>query len=188
MLPRVLIFSMGVSLDGYISDRDGSFDWGVPSEELFRFHLERVSGLAAYVLGRRLYEMMRVWETDPAIRSSADRAAFADVWTALPKVVFSRTLDRVEGNARLAAGSVAEEVAAALDAAGDRHVEIGGADLAGQAFALGLVDELRIFRYPVVVGGGTPLLPPVEADVPLDLVETREFDSRVVYERYRRSS
>src|SRR5439155_16442855 len=110
--------------------------------------------------GRRLYEAMLVWETDPSLRDGEDRAAFADVWCALPKVVFSRTLDSVQGNARLAEGSVAEEVAAALGAT-DKDVSIGGAGLAAAAIELGLVDELRMFRYPVVVGCGTPFLPPV---------------------------
>src|SRR5215217_8799212 len=108
---------------------------------------------------------MQVWETDPSLRDNELRAAFADVWCALPKVVFSATLDSVRGNARLAEASVAEEVAAALDAT-DEDVEIGGAGLAAQAFELGLVDELRVFRYPVV-GGGTPYLPPVAEDVRL---------------------
>jgi dihydrofolate reductase len=108
-------------------------------------------------------------------------------WCAIPKVVFSRTLDGVQGNARLAEASLAEEAAAAL-AATAKPVEIGGAGLAAQAVELGLVDELRMFRYPVVVGGGTPFLPPVTEDVPLDLVETRTFGSRVIYERYRRAT
>ena len=129
---------------------------------------------------------MLVWETDPSLRATELDAAFADVWCALPKVVFSRTLDSVQGNARLAEGSVAEEVAAAL-AATDKDVEIGGAGLAAAAIELGLVDELRMFRYPVVVGGGTPLLPPVTKDVPLDLIETTTFGSRVIYERYARA-
>jgi dihydrofolate reductase len=102
----------------------------------------------------------------------------------IPKIVFSRTLDSVQGNARLAEASVADEVAAALDAS-DKDVSIGGAGLAAAAIELGLVDELRIFRYPVVVGGGTPFLPPVTEDVPLDLIETRTFGSRVIFERYR---
>ena len=113
------------------------------------------------------------------------RGAFADVWCAIPKVVFSRTLDSVQGNARLVEASVAEEAASALDAT-DKDVAIGGAGLAAQAIEFDLVDELRMFRYPVVVGGGTPFLPPVTEDVRLDLVETRTFGSRVIYERYRR--
>jgi dihydrofolate reductase len=127
-----------------------------------------------------------VWETDPSLRENELRAAFADLWCAIPKVVFSRTLDGVQGNARLAEASLAEEVAAALDAT-DKDVSIGGAGLAAQAFELGLVDELRMFRYPVVIGGGTPFLPPVTSDVPLELIETRTFGSHVIYERYRRA-
>src|SRR3954452_17508002 len=182
----MLIFSMGVSVDGFITDRDGRFEWGAPTEEQVRFHLEQVSELGAYLLGRRLYESMLVWETDPSMRDDELRAVFADVWCAIPKVVFSRTLDSVQGNARLAEASVAEEAAAALDAT-DKDVSIGGAGLAAQAFEQGLVDELRMFRYPVVVGGGTPFLPPVTEDVALDLIETRTFGSRVIYERYGRA-
>jgi dihydrofolate reductase len=181
----MLIYSMSVSVDGFIADREGAFGWTVPSDELFRFHTEQIRELGGYLLGRRLYETMLVWETDPSMRDSELDAAFADVWCAIPKVVFSRTLDSVQGNARLAEASVAEEVAAALDAT-DKDVSIGGAGLAAAAIELGLVDELRMFRNPVVIGGGTPFLPPVTADVPLELVETRTFASRVVLERYRR--
>jgi dihydrofolate reductase len=184
-LAAMLIYSMSVSVDGFIADREGGFGWSVPSEELFGFHLAQVSELGGYLLGRRLYETMLVWETDRSLRDSELGAAFADVWCAIPKVVFSRTLDSVQGNARLAEASVAEEVAAAL-AATDKDVSIGGAGLAAAAIELGLVEELRIFRYPVVVGGGTPFLPPVTEDVSLDLVETRTFGSRVIYEHYGR--
>jgi dihydrofolate reductase len=182
----MLIFSMGVSVDGFINDREGAFAWTVPDEEIFGFHLERVRGLGAHLSGRRLYEAMLPWETDPAMRDTELQAAFADVWSALPKVVFSRTLDRVEGNARLAKGSVAEEIAAARDAT-DKDIEIGGAGLAAAAIELDLVDELRIFRHPVVVGGGTPYLPPVTHELRFELVETRTFDGGVLYERYRRA-
>ena len=180
----MLIYSMGVSVDGFISDRAGEFAWTAPSEDQFRFHITEVRGLGYYLCGRRLYETMLVWETDPSLRGDEPGAAFADIWCALPKVVFSNTLDGVEGNARLAEASLPEEVAAALDAT-DRDVAIGGAGLAAAAIELGLVDELRLFRYPVVVGGGTPFLPPVTRDIPLELIETRTFRSRVIYERYR---
>lgn len=182
----MLIYSMGVSVDGFIADREGAFDWSVPTDEQFRFHLEQVRELGVYLCGRRLYETMLVWETDPSLRGDELRAAFAEVWCALPKVVFSRTLDSVHGNARLAEASVAEEVDAAL-AATDQDVAIGGAGLAAAAIELGLVDELRILRHPVVVGGGTAFLPPVTEALALDLVQTRIFGSRVVYERYRRA-
>lgn len=181
----MLIYSMGVSADGFIADRDGGIEWTAPSEELFRFHLERVQELGAILCGRKLYETMLVWDTDPSLREDELGDAFAEVWCAIPKVVFSRTLDSVEGNARLARAPLAEEIAAVLGA-GDRDVEIGGAGLAASAIELGLVDEFRLFRYPAVVGGGTPFWPPVSAPLELDLVETRTFGSRVVYERYRR--
>src|SRR5829696_955477 len=182
----MLTYSMSVSVDGFIADRDGAFDWSGPSEEQFRFHLAQVRELGGYLLGRRLYETMLVWETDPSLRETEAEAAFADVWCAIAKVVFSRTLDSVQGNARLAQASVAEEAAAALDATA-KDVGIGGAGLAAAAIELGLVDELRMFRYPVVVGGGTPFLPPVTEDVRLDLIETRTFGSGVIHERYGRA-
>jgi dihydrofolate reductase len=182
----VLIYSMGVSVDGFIADREGMFGWSAPSDEQFRFHVEQLRELGGILCGRRLYETMLPWETDPSMRRSELWTEFADIWCALPKVVFSRTLDSVRGNARLAEGSVAEEVAAAIGAT-DREIEIGGAGLAAQAIGLDLVDELRMFRHPVVVGGGTPFLPPVTEDIRLTLVETRTFGSRVVYERYRRA-
>jgi dihydrofolate reductase len=182
----MLIYSMSVSVEGFINDREGAFGWTAPNEELFRFHIAEVRELGGCLLGRRLYETMLVWETDPSLRKDELGTAFADVWCAIPKVVFSRTLDSVQGNARLAEASLAEEVAAALDAT-DKDVEIGGAGLAAQAIELGLVEELRMFRYPVVVGGGTPFLPPVTDDIALELIETRTFGSRVIYERYRRA-
>ena len=182
-LEAMLIYSMSVSVDGFIADRDGALEWSAPSVELFRFHIEQVRDLGGFLLGRKLYETMLVWDTDPSMRDNELEAAFADVWCAIPKVVFSRTLDSVQGNARLAEASVAEEAAAALDAT-DKDVAIGGAGLAAAAIELGIVDELRIFRHPVVIGGGTPFLPPVAEHVPLDLIETRTFGSRVIYERY----
>ena len=177
---------MGVSVDGYTADRDGFFGWKAPSDELFAFHLARVRELGVYVCGRRLYETMLPWETDPSMRETELGEEFAQVWSALPKVVFSRTLGSVEGNAQLADSSVAEGVATAL-AATDKDAEIGGAGLAAAAIEVGLVDELRIFRIPIVVGGGTSYLPPVTQNIPLDLIETRTFDSSVIYERYRRA-
>jgi dihydrofolate reductase len=182
----MLIYSMSVSVDGFIADREGAFAWTAPDEEQFRFRITQTRELGGYLCGRRLYQTMLPWEMDPSMRDNALGAAFADVWCAIPKVVFSRTLDTVEGNARLAEASEAEEATAALDAT-DKDVSIGGAGLAAAAIELGLVDELRMFRIPVVVGGGTPFLPPVTEDVRLHLVETRTFGSRVIYERYARA-
>jgi dihydrofolate reductase len=182
----MLVYSMSVSVDGFIADREGAFAWTVPSEEQFRFHLAQTSELGGYLCGRRLYETMLPWETDTSMREDELRATFADVWCAIPKVVFSRTLDSVRGNARLAEASVAEEAAVAIEAT-DKDVAIGGAGLAAAAIELGLVDELRMFRNPVVVGGGTAFLPPVTEEFPLHLIETRTFGSRVIYERYGRA-
>lgn len=181
----MLIYSMGVSVDGFITDRGGRFDWTVPGEEQFRFHIAQTLELGRFLCGSRLYQTMLPWETDPSMRGDELGAEFADAWCGLPKVVFSRTLDSVQGNARLAEASLAEEAAAALHDP-DKDVAIGGAGLAAAAIELDLVDELRMFRNPVVVGGGTPFLPPVTHDLRLALVETRTFGSRVVYERYRR--
>lgn len=176
---------MSVSVDGYIAGRDGTFGWSAPSDELFAFHLARVREVGVHLCGRRLYETMLPWETDPALRDTDLAAEFADAWSALPKVVFSRTLGSVRGNARLASAPVAEEISTALRAT-DKDVEIGGAGLAAAAIELGLIDDLRIFRVPILIGGGTPYLPPVTADVPLELVETRTFEPGVIYERYQR--
>ena len=176
---------MSVSVDGFIADREGAFGWSIPNEEQFAFHIVETRELGSFLCGRRLYETMLAWETDPSLRDDEAGAEFADAWSALPKTVFSRTLDSVQGNARLARASVAEEAAAALDAT-DKDVGIGGAGLAAAAIELGLVDELRMFRNPRVVGGGTPFLPPVTRDIPLELIDTRTFGSRVIYERYRR--
>ena len=181
----MLIYSMSVSVDGYITDREGSFQWTVPGDDQFRFHLEQVRELGGCLCGRRLYETLLPWETDPSLRDSELGAAFADAWSAIPKVVFSRTLASVQGNAGLASGSVAEEVVQARGAT-DKDVAIGGAHLAASAIELGLVDELRMFRNPIVVGDGTPFLPAVAERMSLDLIETKTFASRVVYERYRR--
>jgi dihydrofolate reductase len=181
----MLIYSMSVSVDGFIADRAGAFDWTFPSEEQFRFHVSEIRELGVHLCGRRLYETMLPWEMDPSVRDSELTSTFAEIWSAIPKVVFSRTLDSVQGNARLAEGSVTEEVVAALGAT-DKDVSIGGAGLAAAAIELGLVDELRIFRNPIVVGSGTPYLPPVTEHVPLHLIETRTFASRVIYERYER--
>ena len=177
---------MSVSVDGFITDRDGDFGWSVPGDETFLFHIEQVRELGGFLLGRKLYETMLAWDTDPSLREDEAGAEFADVWCAIPKIVFSRTLDSVQGNARLARASLAEEAAAAVGAT-DKGVAIGGPGLAAQAVELGLVDELRMFRYPLVVGGGTPFLPPVTEAIPLDLIETRPLGSRVIYERYRRA-
>src|SRR4051812_3179544 len=147
---RKVIHSMAVSLDGFIAGPDGTFDWAAPDDELHRFHNEQTRELGAHLCGRRLYETMVYWETadrDPAIGDT--EREFARIWQELPKVVFSRTLDSVEGNARLAEAGLADEVAR-LKSEVDKDVAIGGATLAAEATRLGLVDEYGLFVSPVV--------------------------------------
>jgi dihydrofolate reductase len=181
-----LLYSMSVSADGFIEGPDGDFSWGAPDEELFRFHTDRVRRLGAHLCGRRLYETMLYWETgDHDSAFGADGREFAEIWQRLPKVVFSTTLESVEGNARLARDSVAEEVRR-LEEQVDGDLEVGGAALAADCIELDLVDEYHLFVHPVIVGGGKPFFPSTQASLELELVETRSFGSRVVYLRYQR--
>ncbi len=183
---RSVIYSMSVSLDGYIAGPDGSFDWTTPDEEVFRFWIDQTRELAAHVMGRRLYETMLYWETadqNPAL--DFDTREWASVWRPLPKVVFSTTLSGVEGNARLASGSLVEEIERLRGEPGDGDIGIGGATLAGEAAQLGLIDEFRSIVIPVVVGGRIPFYPQCERRLDLELIESRTFSSRVVYLRYR---
>ncbi|MBV8220560.1 MAG: dihydrofolate reductase family protein [Solirubrobacterales bacterium] len=182
---RKLIYSMTTSLDGFIADADGQIDWTAPDEELFRFHTEQTRELGAHLLGRGLYEAMLYWETadrDPVVGDASQE--FAPLWRALPKIVFSSSLETVEGNARLATDSLAEEVARIKRDDG-KDIGIGGAGLAGACVRLGLIDEYRPFVSPVVLGGGTPFFPALDERIGLSLVETRTFPSRVQYMRYR---
>lgn len=181
-----LIYSMGISADGFIAGPDGDFNWTAPSEELFRFHTDRVRELGAHLCGRRLYETMLYWETaDDDFEFEEAGREFAEIWQALPKVVFSTTLESVEGNARLASGSVPEEVRRLKDEV-DGDLEVGGATLAASCIELDLVDEYRPFVHPVIVGGGTRYFPSRHESLDLELLETRTFPSGIVYLRYQR--
>ncbi len=185
-MPKV-IYSMSMSVDGFIAGPDGDFSWGAPDEELHRFHNEQVRVVGAHLMGRRLYETMVYWETADQDPSLTDYALeFARIWQELPKVVFSTTLERVEGNTKLVTGGIAQEVAR-LKEQGVNDLAVGGAGLASSLIELGLVDEFRPFVYPVIAGGGTPFLPTLEQPLNLELVEIRTFESRVVYLRYRRA-
>ncbi len=188
---RSVTYSMGVSLDGYIAGPDGGITAPPPDEEVFRFVTDEIRQVGVHLLGRRLYETMLYWETADQDRSLDDsEVEWAAIWKPLPKVVFSTTLQAVRGNARLASGGLAEEIERlrAAPAEGDiaeGDIAIGGASLAAEAAALGLIDEYRARVYPVLVGGGTPFFPQHERRVDLELAETRTFSSGVVYLRYR---
>ncbi|KOV57560.1 dihydrofolate reductase family protein [Streptomyces sp. MMG1121] len=183
---RRVTYSMSVSLDGYIVGPDGCFDWTVPDEEVFRFATDEVREVGVHLLGRRLYETMLYWETadqNPSLDFSTRE--FAAIWKSLPKVVFSTTLAAVQGNARLASGGLAEEIERLRAEPGEGDIAIGGATLAAEAAALGLIDEYRARVHPVLIGGGIPFFPQHERRVDLELLENRTFSSRVVYLRYR---
>jgi dihydrofolate reductase len=183
-----VIYSMGVSLDGFIAGPHGEIDWSAPDEELHRFHNDQTRELGAEFLGRRLYEVMTYWDTADANPAAPAYALdFARIWQALPKIVFSRTLDAVTGNATLATRGIADEVARRREQPGTAPLAVGGAGLAAAFTELGLIDEYRLFVSPTILGGGTPFFPPLDARIDLELVETRTFGSRVVYLRYRRA-
>jgi dihydrofolate reductase len=183
---RKLIYSMGVSLDGFIAGPGGDIGWGAPDEELHRFHNELTRELGVHLCGRRLYQVMEYWETadqDPALDEYM--LEFARTWQALPKIVFSTTLERAAGNWTLMRDGLQDEVAKLLAQPGG-DVAVGGAGLAAGLIERNLIDDYRLFVYPVVLGAGTPYFPAGASRVDLELVESRTFGSRVVYMRYRR--
>jgi dihydrofolate reductase len=183
---RKLIYSMGVSLDGFIAGPDGEIDWSAPDEVLHRFHNQQARETGAHLYGRRLYEVMTYWETvDEQPSVPEHELEFARIWRDTPKIVFSKTLENVEGNATLVRDG-APEVVARLKEEPGKDLAVGGAGLASTFVKLGLVDEYRLFVSPVVLGGGTPYFPALDERINLELVETRRFGSRVVYVRYRR--
>jgi len=189
---RPVLYSMGVSLDCYIAGPDG-IDWAAPDAELHRFHNEQTRELGLHVLGRRLYEVMAFWEAaeerNPSAATSVSeldvaQLEFARIWKQLPKLVFSKTLEAVEGNARLSRADPVQTVRALKEEDGG-PIAVGGAELAATLTAQGLIDEYHLFVNPVAVGGGKPFFAD-HARVDLELLETRTFSRRVVYLRYRR--
>lgn len=180
---RKVTYSMGVSLDGYIHGPDGSFDWSVPDPEMFAHFTDELRRVDVHLLGRRLYETMRYWDTAEGLDEAEQE--WAELWQRTPNVVFSRTLTEVEGpNTALAAGSVADEIAR-WRADGNGEIAIGGAELAAAAAELDLIDEYRAMVHPVLVGGGVPFFARGERRAGLELVENRVFASNVVMLRYR---
>ncbi|MHC5903729.1 dihydrofolate reductase family protein [Streptomyces sp. S6] len=183
---RTVTYSLGVSLDGYTVGPDGGFAWTAPDEELFRFAMDQIREVGVHVMGRRLYEAMLYWETaaeDPSL--DALQREWTTLWNPLPKVVFSRTLTHLRGNARLATGTLAQEIGRLRAEPGEGDIAIGGATLAVQAAEADLIDEYRPKIHPVLVGGGTPFYGHHARRVDLELVETRTFPTGVVYLRQR---
>jgi dihydrofolate reductase len=189
MTDATLLYAMQVSLDGYMEAPGHDISWTDPDAELHAYMNEMESSAQLSLYGRRLYELMEsFWPTaDQASGASAEVVEFSRVWRESPKVVFSSTLERVTGNARLVSGDAAEEVARIKrETAGT--INVGGAHLAASLLRAGLVDELEAIVYPVVLGAGTPLLPALTDRVKLRHVATRTFESGVVSVRYRVAS
>ncbi len=186
---RKVIYSMNVSLDGFIEDRAGGLDWSVPSPELHQFWNDQEREYDLFLYGRRLYETMSAfWPTaglDPS--DPPEVVEFARIWRSTPKLVFSHTLAEVRHNARLATGGIVEEVTR-LKAQPGKDISVGGAGLAASLMAAGLIDEFRPVVHPVLLGGGKPMFPGLDAPGSLELVETRRIAGGYVLLRYQRSS
>ncbi len=180
-----LTYGMNVSLDGYIVDANGNFDWSEPSPELHQYWNDREREIAVALYGRRIYELMSAYWPTADKDPDADEITldFARVWCAMPKVVFSKTLESVDWNSRLERGDVVE-VATRLKAETDGLMEVTGATLAAPLVQAGLVDEFRVVVNPAVVGGGTPFFPTLSSHIPLRLVENRAFAGGSVLLRY----
>jgi dihydrofolate reductase len=181
---RRLIYGLGASLDGFIADRDGAIDWSAPDPELHRFHNEQGRETGAHLYGRRMWETMRPWG-DEGFATAEPEREWAEIWKATPKIVFSTTLESVEGNATLVRERAREEIARLKQQPG-KDLGLGGAGLA--ASVVDLIDEYRLYVNPVILGAGTPFFPPTSERIPLELLETRTFGSRVVYLRYVRAA
>jgi dihydrofolate reductase len=180
-----LIYLAIASLDDYVADEDGNYDWAVPDEEVHAFinDLERPVGTHLY--GRRMYETMVGWETDPTL---ADRSSlmrdFAEIWQAADKVVYSKTLQTASSARTRIERAFDPEAVRQMKAAAGRDISVGGPELAAQAFRAGLVDECHLFLTPIVVGGGKRALPD-NVRLELQLLDERRFDNGVVHLHYR---
>jgi dihydrofolate reductase len=181
---RKVIYSPMVSLDGFVEGPTRNLDWGIIDEELHSFINDQQRAIDTYLFGRRMYEVMRYWdtaETDPANPEYA--LEFARIWKTIRKIVFSKTLEQVQGNATLSKGNIVEEIAR-LKAEPGKDLGVGGATIAATLMRSGLIDEYRLYVHPVVLGSGTPMFPALDSKINLRLIETHTFNSGVVLLRY----
>jgi dihydrofolate reductase len=183
-----LIYFAITSLDGYVADEDGNFDWAVPDEEVHAFINDLARPVGTYLYGRRMYETMVGWETDPTL---ADRSPllrdFAEIWQAADKIVYSKTLEAVDTARTRIERDFDPEAVRQMRALAGRDLIVGGPELAGQAFEAGLVDEMHQFVVPMVVGGGKRSLPD-DVRLKLELLDERRFGNGMVYLHYRTST
>ena len=178
-----LIYSAIASLDGYVADASGNFDWAAPGEEVHAFVNDLERPVGTYLYGRRMYETMAVWETMPLTGQSEAVRDFAEIWRAADKVVYSRTLDSVSSGRTRIERELDGAAVRGMKAEAARDITVGGPGLAGDALRAGVVDELHLFLTPVVVGDGTAWLPR-DLHLELELLDERRFESGVVYLRY----
>jgi dihydrofolate reductase len=180
-----LIYSAITSLDGYVADETGSFDWAAPDDEVHAFVNDLERPIGTYLYGRRMYDVMRYWET---ARTSADQPSvgtdFAQVWQAADKIVYSTTLDTVSTGRTRIERVFDPDAVRRLKASAEHDISVGGPDLAAQAIRAGLVDECHLFLTPILVGGGTPSFPD-NVRVALDLLAEHRFGNGVVHLHYR---
>jgi dihydrofolate reductase len=180
-----LIYSTIASLDGYVADTDGKFDWAAPDEEVHRFVNDLERPVGTYLYGRRMYETMVYWESAHAVAEPPPFVQdYAEIWQAADKIVYSRTLETVSSARTRIERNFDPEAVGQLKASLPRDLTVGGPDLAAQALRAGLVDELQLFVAPIIVGGGNPSLPG-DVRVELELLDERRFGSGVAYLRYR---
>jgi dihydrofolate reductase len=180
-----LIYSAIASLDGYIADEDGNFDWAVPDEEVHAFINDLDRPLGTYLYGRRMYETMVGWETDHTLaEQSPVMRDFAQIWQSAEKIVYSRTLEAVSTARTRIERDFEPDAVRQMKASAQRDMIVGGADLAAHAFRARLVDECHLFVVPIVVGGGKRSLPD-DVRVKLELLDERRFEGGVVYLHYR---
>jgi dihydrofolate reductase len=180
-----LIYGAIMSLDGYVADEDGNFDWAEPDEEVHAFVNDMQRPIGTYLYGRRLYDVMVAWETmadeHPLMRD------YAEIWRAADKIVYSRSLEKVSSERTRIERSFDPDAVQKMKSAEDRDISVGGPELASQAIRAGLVDEIHLFLAPAVVGGGTRALPD-GVRLTLELLDERRFDNGVIYLRYRAAS
>jgi dihydrofolate reductase len=183
-----LIYSAITSLDGYVADEDGNFDWAAPDEEVHTFVNELERPVGTYLYGRRMYDVMAYWETaGAAVHQPPFAQDYAEIWQAADKIVYSKTLEAVSSARTRIERAFDPETVRLLKASAGRDLTVGGPDLAGQALKAGLVDELQLFVSPVVVGRGMHFLPH-DVRLKLELLDERRFGNGVVYLYYRTRS
>jgi dihydrofolate reductase len=180
-----LIYSAISSLDGYVADTDGNFDWSAPDEEVHRFVNDLERPIGTYLYGRRMYEVMRFWETAPTGNDELSAAQdYARIWQTADKIIYSRSLEHASTAQTRIQGEFEPEAIHQLKATAARDISVGGPTLAAQAMRLGLVDECHLFLSPIVVGGGMRALPD-NVRIQMELLDERRFGNGVVHLHYR---